>query len=167
MNKKSLMVAAAITTLGIGGAMGMQGVVNAATGTSSSDPMSSLVDKIADKFNLNKDDVQAVFDAQRTEMEAQRAQEVKDRIDQAVKDGKITQDQANKITAKLQEMRANRDAMKDKTAEERQRTRQEKRDDMKQWAQDNGISLDALKDILGRPDGHGGPAPDDSAGTTN
>ena len=164
MNKKTLMVAAAITALGIGGAMGMQGVVNAATGTSSSDPMSSLVDKIASKFNLNKDDVQAVFDAQRTEMEAQRSQEVKDRIAQAVKDGKITQDQADKITAKLKEMQANRDAMKDKTEAERQQARQQNRDDIKQWAQDNGISLDTLKSIMGKPHGL---APDSVPESTN
>lgn len=165
MNKKTLMVAAAITTLGVGGAMGMQGVVNAATGTNPSSPRSGLVDKIASKFNLNKDDVQAVFDAQRTEMEAQRAQEVKDRIAQAVKDGKITQDQADKITAKFQEMQANRDAMKDKTAAERKQAMQQNRDDMKQWAQDNGISLDTLRSILGKP--HGGPAPDETPESTN
>jgi hypothetical protein len=151
MNKKSLMVAAAITTLGVSGALGVNGVVNAATDTSSTDPMSSLVQKIADKFDLNKDEVQAVFDAQRDEMKARHEQEVKDRLAQAVKDGKITQEQSDKIAAKLKEMQSKREELKNKTMEERREFKEQKRDDMRQWASDNGISLDTLHDILGKP----------------
>ena len=151
-NKKSLMVAAVITTLGSVGALGMQ-TANAAPDTST-DPMSSLVQKIADKFNVNSDDVQEVFDAQRTEMEATREQEMKDKLAQAVNGGKLTQDQANKITAKLAEMKANRDSMKDKTGDERHAAMKTARDELKKWAEDNNIPMEYLR--LG---GHrGGPA---------
>jgi hypothetical protein len=162
MKRKSLIVAAAVATLGVAGTTGLS-IANAATDTSS-DPTSSLVQKIADKFKLNKSDVQAVFDEQRSEMEAKHEQEVKDNLTQAVTDGKITQDQADKITAKLKEIQTNRDAMKDKTVTERQQARQQNRDDMKQWAQDNGISLDTLRSIIGRPHG---PGPNAGADTNN
>lgn len=168
ISKKSLIVAAAITTLGVGGAMSLNGVVNAATDTTSSDPMSSLVQKIADKFNLNKSDVQAIFDQQRDEMETQREQAFKDRLAQAVKDGKLTQDQADKITAKAAELKANRDANRNKfksmTEEERHAAMKSERDALDQWVNDNDIPTEYLHFGMR---GHGGPPPADDAGSTN
>jgi hypothetical protein len=134
-----------------GPSLGVQ-TANAATDTST-DPMSGLVQKIADKFNLNKDEVQAVFDAQRTEMEAERTQEMKDRLAQAVKDGKLTQDQADKITAKLAEMKANREDLSGKTPEERHEAMKAARDEIKKWAEDNNIPMEYLRIVGG---GHGG-----------
>ncbi|EKD75949.1 MAG: hypothetical protein ACD_43C00271G0004, partial [uncultured bacterium] len=46
----------------------------ATTQTTSEGPMNQLVSAISTKFNLNKVDVQAVFDEQHSIMEAERAQ---------------------------------------------------------------------------------------------
>ena len=137
------MIAAAVTTLGAVGALGMQ-TVNAATDPSTN-PASGLVQKIADKFNLNQADVQSVFDAQRTEMEAARQQEMKDELAAAVSAGKLTQDQADKVTAKLAELKANRDSLKDKTPQERRDAIKAARDALQQWATDNNIPSEYLK----------------------
>lgn len=81
-----------------------------------------------------------------------------DRLAQAVKDGKLTQDQADKITAKLKELKtqreAERDSMKDKTDEERKTAMEAKKTELEKWAKDNNIPLEYLRS-LGGPGGHG------------
>jgi len=151
--KKPLLIAGAITAIGVTGLVGTA-VVSAATDTSNS---GTLVDKIAQKFNLNKADVQAVFDQNRTDHEAQRQANVQTKLDQAVKDGKLTADQESKILAKLKELQAQRDAdkgtMKDKTPAERKAAMDAKKAELEQWAKDNNIPTQYLHFV--GPHGHG------------
>lgn len=100
---KKVIIASSIAALGVTGLAG-GAVFATANSTSGTDPMSGLVSAIATKFNLKKDNVQKVFDEQRTQMETQREQEVKDQVAQLVKDGKLTQAQADKINAKRAEL---------------------------------------------------------------
>jgi len=141
--KKPLLIAGAAATIG---AAGLVGTTFAATNSTSS---GSLVDKIAQKFNLNKSDVQAVFDQNKADHMAQHQADVKAQLDQAVKDGKLTQDQANKILDKLKELQSQREAdhqtMQDKTPEERKAAMDAKKAELEQWAKDNGIPTDFLK----------------------
>ena len=76
---------------------------------------------------------------------------MKDRLAQAVKDGKLTQAQADKITAKMAEMKTFMESQKDKTKEERKTAMEAKRDELKKWAEDNDIPEGYM------PMGHGGP----------
>ena len=105
---KKVIIASSIAALGVTGLAG-GAVFATANSTSGTDPMSGLVSAIATKFNLKKDDVQKVFDEQRTQMETQREQEVKDHVAQLVKDGKLTQAQADKINAKRPQAYVNND----------------------------------------------------------
>ena len=145
--KKRLLTLGIITAVGTAGAVGV-GVANAATDPSSVSPMSGLVDAIASKFSLNKSDVQKVFDEQHSTMQQQRETDFKSELAQLVKDGKLTQDQADKLTAKRAELQKQRDAdrtaRKDKTREEMKSMMDTKRAELEQWAKDNGISTDYL-----------------------
>jgi len=161
--RKQLIAAGIATAVGVTGLAGMS-VANAATDTTNStNPMSSLVDALATKFNLDKDDVQTVFDEQRTKMEAEREAEVKQEVAQLVTDGKITQAQADKINAKRAELKTEREAAKDanagKTREEMKATMDAKRDELKQWASDNDIDEDYLRFVMGGGMGHGPGGP--------
>lgn len=144
-------------SVGAASVVGM-GVASAATtGTSST----SIVDKIATKFNLNKADVQKVFDENQTSHQAERDQKVKDRLDQAVKDNKITADQETKLIAKLKELQADRKDFKDmkqQTQAERD-ARKAKMDAFQQWLKDNNIPEDLGMPFggVGRQGGHGRP----------
>jgi uncharacterized protein YwqG len=140
------------------------------------------VAKIAQKFNLSQNDVQAVFDeyrdeekierdAKMQETQAQMEQKVKDELTQAVSDGKLTQAQMDLILAKRAELQAEKPAMSQqapgkpstsKTKEEmeaertaRQAEMKSKQDALKQWATDNGISEEYLK-FVGNMPGFGG-----------
>lgn len=154
--KKYLAVAGIASVIGVAGLTGV-GVVNAAANSSTStDPMSSLVDALASKFNLNKSDVQSVFDAQRTKMEADHEATIKAEVAQLVTDGKITQDQADKINAKRAEIQKQREADRASnqslTHEQRKAKRDQERTDLETWAKNNGIDTQYLRYVMG---GHG------------
>ncbi len=123
-------------------------------------PMSALILAVANKFNLDKNEVQAVFEEQREAMRVERQeqmtqrreaaqQEFATRLDEAVKDGKLTQEQADLIEQKHSEIKAEREANKPEeggrqniTDEERQEMRekmQEQKEELRQWADQNNI----------------------------
>ncbi len=101
----------------------------------------SIVDKLSSKFNLNKTEVQKVFDEEHTARAAEHKQKLEERLTQAVKDGKITADQKTKILAKFDEEKSFRDSLKDKSEEERKAAMKQHRLDMQQWAADNDIDM--------------------------
>lgn len=156
-NKSQIVGAIAIAT---GLALAGTGVIHAAnTGTAqTNNPMSGLVNAIAQKFNLNASDVQQVFDQQRVQMDAQRQQEFETRVAQGVKDGKITQDQADQIVAKAKELQAARQSEQansaNQTEADRDAARKAQMDSLKQWATQNNIPKEFM--FFGGM-GHGGP----------
>jgi hypothetical protein len=129
--------------------------------TNSTDAMSGLVSTIATKFNLKKDDVQKVFDEQRTQMETQREQEVKDHVAQLVKDGKLTQAQADKINAKraelVKEREANRTSEQNLTDAQRKTRMEERKTTLDTWLKDNSIDSQYAYLLMGGRGGRGGP----------
>lgn len=146
--KKSLVVAGAVATVGLTGIAGL-GVASAATdsGTAVNDK-GSLVDKLVDKFNLNKGEVEAVFEEQRTEAEAKMQEKTEERLNKAVSEGKITEDQKAKILAKLAELKADREAdretVRNMTDEERRAHKEQKHEELKAWAEENNIPEEYL-----------------------
>lgn len=129
--KKSLIIASAIAATGLIG-LGGAGLVSAATDTSSSD---SLVDKIATKFNLKKADVQAVFDQDQAERQAEREADFSDHLQSLVDDGKISAAQKTLIENKHKELEA---------------ARKTEMDNLKTWASQNNVDL---KYLMGGPRG--------------
>ena len=173
--KKGLLAAAAIATVGSIGVVGV-GATHAATNTNASnDPMSGLVDKLVNKFKLNKSDVQKVFEENRAEMEAKHEVQVSERLQKLVDAGTITSDQKAKIEAKLKELKAeresNRDAMKDLSDSERKAKMDTKKTELENWAKENGIDLAKLQGVFHGPGmGHmerGPNGPDMQPLTTN
>jgi hypothetical protein len=119
-----------------------------AQGTSGTDPHMTIIQKLAEKFNLNQSDVQAVFDEARDEHHAEMEKNFEEKLSQLVTHGKITEDQKTKIIAKKAEMEANRErnheSFTSMTPEERRAVMEKQRDALKQWADDNGIAVQYL-----------------------
>lgn len=134
------------------------GMVSAASNT---DHQDSLVSKIATKFNVNKEDVQKLFDEERAARQAEHEKEVSDRLQKLVDAGTITADQKTAIEDKLKELKASREAerenMKNLTEEERKAKMDAKRTELENWAKEQGLDLSKLSGIFGGPHGHGGP----------
>lgn len=147
---RTLLITAAVATATLGGI----GVASAATTSSSTDD-SSIVGKIATKFNLNKSEVQAVFDENRAEhkaeMQADRAQAIKD----AVSAGTLTQAQADHISAAFEEIDTLRgDAHRSELTASTRQSIKDKMDALHTWADEQNIDL---REIIGHngPHGHG------------
>lgn len=138
--KKKIFIASMIATLGVG-AFGVSSVFAAQHG--STNYMSGLVNAIAQKFHLAPSDVQAVVDAQRQQQTDQMKQQVATRfassLAQAVKDGKLTQAQADLITAKQAEIQTFEATLQGKTPADRAAATKTEADTLKAWATTNNI----------------------------
>lgn len=141
MNKKLLVTAGIVAATGAASVAGLA-VANAAVSKSTS-PTSGLVGDIATKFNLKEADVQAVVDQRRAEMGADRSETVKTEIATLVNEGRLTQDQADKINAKRAELEkereVNRTSAQGLSRTERQAKMKEHRTVLEQWLKDNNI----------------------------
>lgn len=146
--KKSLVVAVAAATIGITGLTGL-GIASAATNPEASEnSASSIVDRLVEKFNLNKKDVEAVFEEERAERKAERQQRMEERLTEAVSQGKLTEEQKAKIIAKFAELtaerEADRDIIKDMSADERREHMEEKHKALQKWVDENNIPKEYL-----------------------
>lgn len=162
MNKKILLTIAAVSIVGAG--LLTSTTVFAQNTAEGQNPMTSLATKIADKFGLKKEDVQAVFDAERQERQKEMETRYEDELSQAVKDGKLTENQKSLIIAKQKELNSNRQTtmenMKNKTGDERKAAMKKERTDLETWAKENGIDIKYMRGGFGMSHkGPGGPGP--------
>lgn len=157
--KNSLVVAGAVSALGVSSLMGLQAV----SAQSDQSGSSGLIEKIASKFNLNKDEVKTVFDQYREARHEEMEKERSERLQALVDDGTITAEQKAAIEAKHDEMEkereSNKDSFKDMTAAERKAEMQKHKDELEAWAKENNLDLSKLDGVLGGPGkgpgGHG------------
>lgn len=140
---KKQLAAIGVTTAVIGLGITGFGIANAATPANGQPKDGALVQAIADKFKLNKTDVQAVFDEQHAKMQNDREADLKNRQAQLVKDGKLTQKQSDAITDKRAELQKERSAfradMQSKTADERKTEMEKRHTELDNWFKDQGI----------------------------
>lgn len=118
-------------------------------------PQGDMAARIAQKFNLSENDVQQVFTQHRTEMQEKMNQNFSDSVNKAVVDGKLTQDQANKILAKKAELQAEKATWQDKTKEEILEIQRSHRGELRSWAEENNIPLQYLRFGMGGGLGRG------------
>lgn len=142
MNKQSIAVIAAAVIIGVG-TFGVSSVF--AQDTTNAHPMDSLVQKIASKFNLKQNDVQAVFDEVRTERQKVMQTANEERLSQLVKEGKITEAQKQLLLQKHTEMQGKMgERMRNLSPDEKQSQRNAKRAEMETWAKENNIDVQYL-----------------------
>lgn len=92
-------------------------------------PSQSIVDKLTERFDLNKDEVAGLFDEMRQEREQKMQAYMESRLNETVKDGVITAEQRQALLNKHQEM-----------WEKQNQLRQE----MRQWMEQSGIDFEKL-----------------------
>ena len=159
--KKTLAVAAVTAAVGAATFIGVGAASAATTSSTRSNPMSSLVSAIAKKFNLKTSDVQAVFDEQKTTMEASREAELKTTQTQLVTDGKLTQAHSDALTAKRAELQKERNADRSSTSTKTDAERKTEMDTRKTaldtWLKAQGIDTQYAYLVMGGSHGHGGP----------
>lgn len=136
---RRLIAAAALVVALIGaGAFGVGTTLAADNGQNG---ITTLVEAIAEEFDLKVADVQAVFDAHREEMQANRENHRSEMLNKAVEDGIISQDQADLIVEKREEMKEFMEDLKDESEEDRRAAMEEQMEEVKEWAEENDIPL--------------------------
>lgn len=102
-----------------------------------------IVTRLAERFSLKQEDVDEVFEQIRSEHQAEMQKRFEERLTQAVTDGKITEAQKQALLERHQEMLAEREAR-----------RLQQREEFEAWAQEQGLSLDTLREIFPGPGFH-------------
>lgn len=152
-----MLAAAGIVSLAGAGVAGTN-IASAMTNKNSSDKESSLVEAIANKFNLNKTDVQKVFDEQRQARHDEMKQERLDKLKEALGDKKITQAQYDYIVAawdEIDKLMTEAGDPRDMTDAQREAIKN-KMDELRNWARDQKISKYVGGWGEGRGNHHGG-----------
>ncbi|MFZ2154245.1 MAG: hypothetical protein WAV16_03375 [Candidatus Moraniibacteriota bacterium] len=156
-NKKIIIPIVALSVLLGSGVWGINNIY-----ANEDNPQNSIIEKIAQKFNLNKDEVQKVFDEERGEREKKMEENFNARLDEAISKGNLTEAKKALILekrAQLQsEFQSNREANKNLSHEDREAKFKANREALEKWATDNGIDIKYLMG-MGGPGrgGHGGP----------
>ena len=120
MNKKQAIVTTAlIAGLGLAGVYGVQSV-SAATDTTNFPP---IIQKMVEKFGLNKDEVSKLVTEDRDARQAERKADFVAKLTEAVTAGKITEAQKTAIIAKHDELETKREALRGQGQENRETMR--------------------------------------------
>jgi oligoendopeptidase F len=109
---------------------------------------STIIQRLAQKFNLNPSDVKTVFDEVHNERLQQHQTAINDFLTQEVNNGKINTAQKQAILDKIQQLKDQRqstmDQLKTMTLDQRKTFKQTKLTEMQTWAQENGINWQIL-----------------------
>jgi|GEM_PF-1453485 len=122
-----------------------------AQNTSESEQFNTLVQRIAEKLNMDTADVKAVFEEVHKEKQSSHTSKLELRLSEAVTKGVITEDQKGQLLLKFGELTAahgeNREAWMNLSPEERQSKLTVQREELEKWASDHGINPETLKKI--------------------
>lgn len=117
-----------------------------------------IIQKIAQRFGLKESDVQAVFDEVRQERQKEIQRRLEEKLNQAVKDGKITESQKQAILDKHKELAEkrlqNKEDWQNMTPEQRRQNMREQKQELESWASQNGIDLKYFFGWFGMKRGH-------------
>lgn len=110
-----------------------------------------IIQKIVDKFGLNKEEVQSLLEESQKEHQEQMQTRLEEQLSQAVSDGKITEEQKTALLAKHQELQeerqANRVGPQNTTPEEMRSAFEQKKAELETWASENNIDPEILPSL--------------------
>lgn len=101
----------------------------------------NIVQRLAQKFNLDANQVQEVFMEVHNQRQAEMEARLVQRLEDMVVDGKITQDQKQMILNKHEEMQAKMDEWKDLEPEARRGKMQAYHEEIRTWAEENNLDF--------------------------
>lgn len=147
MRKKIIIPAAALAMVG-GMFYASQGV-SAQVATSEAGEPHQFAQRIAERFGLNAEEVHAVMQELRQEKRQQKQERMQERLDELVAAGELTAEQRDALQQKhaelAQERLANTEEWQSLSRDERRELKQSRRQEMREWAETQGIDLSVLR----------------------
>jgi len=138
MNKKVTITS--LVALGVAGSLMFGGINPVLASTSGTGNYPSLIQTLIDKFKLNKNEVTNVINTERATRQSERLALIEEKLNQAVKDGKISNEAKDAILSTVKEHQAERSALS-----ENMRTKMEEhREEMQNLEEKYGIDLSEI-----------------------
>ncbi len=101
----------------------------------------SLLERIAERFDLDIDEVTDFVEELMEERRAGMEERFEERLDELVEDRKITNDQKEAILEKKEEMEAFREDLEDMKVSQAREAMKEMKKELKDWAKENDLEL--------------------------
>jgi len=144
MKTKSIKIALILITslalLSIGG-VACVGEINAQANEETESEYPLLVERFAQKFDLDQDEIMDFFDELKEERIADAEDRFEERLDELVEDEKITEDQKKAILDKKEELKTFKEGLEDMTISEAREAIKDMHESLREWAEENDISL--------------------------
>lgn len=129
------------------------GLTKASAQTPTSSPRQSFIERLAQKLGIGEEKVQQAFDDIMEERQSQVETRFEMMLNQAVKDGKLTEAQKKSILERRTQMKEQAKGWANLTPQSRRDGMKNQREDLKSWATQNGIDI---KYLFGGMRGHHG-----------
>ncbi|MBN1299036.1 MAG: hypothetical protein JW997_05055 [Actinobacteria bacterium] len=117
------------------------GTLNAQPSEETGIMQESMIEKFAQRFGLDEEEIYEFFEEIRDERKALADERLKERLDELVEEGQITEAQKDAIIAKLGELKEFKSSLEDMKVSEARQAIKEMREDLKDWAEENDIDL--------------------------
>jgi len=144
MKTKSIKIALILITslalLSIGG-VACVGEINAQASEETETGYPLLVERFAERFDLDQDEIMDFFDELKEERMADAEDRFEERLDELVEDEKITEDQKEAILDKKEELKTFKENLGDMTISEAREAMKDIHEELRDWAEENDISL--------------------------
>ena len=150
-NKQTVLVLLVLGLVAVGAIFGMALVAVAAEDIDDYPP---IIQALAERFNLNADDVKEVFDEQHEVRKEEMLKSKEERLDEAVEEGQLTEKQKDELLERQEEMNAKMAELKDLPPQERFEAMKEIKEDFQAWLEESGIDLKGVYGGFGK--GHFG-----------
>lgn len=157
MNRKNIKIALSIITaftlfLVLGTAC--TGILNADPVNGDENDSFTFAERLAERFDLDKDEVADFMEELREEKKAEMDERFEKKLDDLVEDGEITGAQKETILEKKEEMEGFKESLEDMKVSEAREALEEMKEELKDWAEENDLEL---KYLLPKTAGKGGP----------
>jgi hypothetical protein len=119
------------------------------TGTLNADPLEDgeyppFVERFAERFDLDPDEIMDFMEELKEEKAAEMEAKFEERLDDLVEDGDITSEQKQDILDKKAEMESFKESLEDMTVAEAREAFKDKKEELKDWAEENDLELKYL-----------------------
>ena len=103
-----------------------------------------IIQKLAERFNLNADEVREVIDENRQERNQWTQAKFEEKLDILIANGQFNEGQKEAVMIKMNEMREKKEEFKNLPPEERCTKMEEMKEEMKIWSEENDIKFGIL-----------------------
>lgn len=109
-----------------------------------------MAQRIANRFGVEKEDVEAVFDEAKADHFAKMQAKLEERLQKLVDEGKLTEEQKNEWLEMHEEHIANMDSYSELSPKERAEMKKEHHEGMKIWMDENGVNPSEIMPFMGK-----------------